>query len=257
MLVLSRRSDEKIVFPTLGMELSILRVQGNVVSVGIDAPPDIHILRGEIAADARSTVARTRLSPALLSHAMRNRLNKITLRLHLLQRQLQVGNEAEADRTLAEVIEVLGGLDHEATPSETIARPPLKGLAPKFRVLVVEDDANERELLAGLLTMNGCECTTAADGLAALECLSAGSRPDFVLLDMRMPRCDGPQTLRRIRNSSRFDKLRVFAISGTSRRDLSIESGAQGVDAWFAKPLNPRSLWDAMEQHRGQVAAAN
>ncbi|WP_246133876.1 response regulator [Lacipirellula limnantheis] len=188
---------------------------------------------------------------------MRNQLNKVTLRLHLLQKQLQVGKVAEADRTLSEAIDVLGGLDREATPSDAIARPPLKESAPKFRVLVVEDDANERELLAGLLTMNGCECITAADGLAALEFLGAGVRPDFVLLDMRMPRCDGPQTLRRIRNSARFEKLRVFAISGTSPCDLSIDAGPRGVDAWFAKPLNPRSLWDAMEQHRSQVAAAN
>jgi carbon storage regulator CsrA len=49
MLVLSRKVKDKIVFPTLGISLHILRIAGNRVAVGIDAPSDIPVLRHEIA----------------------------------------------------------------------------------------------------------------------------------------------------------------------------------------------------------------
>ncbi len=48
MLVLSRRQSEKIFFPDLGISLEIVRIKGNVVRVGIDAPQEIRVLRGEL-----------------------------------------------------------------------------------------------------------------------------------------------------------------------------------------------------------------
>ena len=49
MLVLSRKPKEKIVFPTLGVTLEVCSVKGNIVRVGIDAPPSVPIMREEIA----------------------------------------------------------------------------------------------------------------------------------------------------------------------------------------------------------------
>jgi carbon storage regulator CsrA len=48
MLVLSRRESEKIFFPDLGISLEIVRVKGNTVRVGIDAPQEVRVLRGEL-----------------------------------------------------------------------------------------------------------------------------------------------------------------------------------------------------------------
>ena len=48
MLVLSRRESEKIVVPELGITLAVLSIKGNVVRLGIDAPPEIRILRSEV-----------------------------------------------------------------------------------------------------------------------------------------------------------------------------------------------------------------
>lgn len=49
MLVLSRREGERVVLPDLGVEIIVQRVRGKSVSVGIEAPLDVHILRGELA----------------------------------------------------------------------------------------------------------------------------------------------------------------------------------------------------------------
>jgi len=55
MLVLSRRPDEKIVFPELGISIKVIRTKGNQVRLGIQAPETIRILRGELAFEADST----------------------------------------------------------------------------------------------------------------------------------------------------------------------------------------------------------
>jgi carbon storage regulator CsrA len=238
MLVISRRPEERIVFPTLGVTLQIVRVKNNVVRVGIEAPPEVRVLREELV-DKPPAQVPAAPRPAGLPHAQRNKLNKATLLLHLLQRQLESSCRGAAQQTLAKVIEAL----------EAVGAPGGKPKPPKrCRTLVVDDEKNERELLAGLLNMHGCECVTAADGEEALAYLDKNLRPDFVLLDMRMPRCDGPRTLEQIRRDPRFAGLKIFAISGTTPEDAGLQVGPEGVDAWFQKPLNPRQLWEVMQQ---------
>jgi CheY-like chemotaxis protein len=60
-----------------------------------------------------------------------------------------------------------------------------------LRVLVVDDDAPVRELIAEALEHEGYAVATAADGLEALEWLDR-ARADAIVLDYAMPRCDGP-----------------------------------------------------------------
>jgi len=214
-------------------------------------------LREELEGRQAVSAGVARTPSRSLSHALRNQLNKVGLRLHLLQRQLQVGKADQVDETLSEVLAVLGGMNREFIDLPGPSEGNLEAKPTKCRVLIVEDESNERELLAGLLAMHGCDCSTAADGLEALQTLETGPRPDFVLLDVRMPRCDGPRTVHRLRKISHYNDLRIFAISGTSPRDAGIETGPGGVDAWFPKPLNPRMLCDAMFQGRAQAIGAN
>ena len=103
-------------------------------------------------------------------------------------------------------------------------------------------------LLATLLQMHDCECATAADGLDCLDYLANNERPDIVLLDMGLPRCDGPQTVRLIRENPQFRGLKVFSLSGKSPQEVGLTTGPNGVDGWFAKPVNPKKLWEAIQE---------
>jgi carbon storage regulator CsrA len=242
-LVVSRRADETLVFPSVGITVRVLRVQGKVVRIGIDAPPDMRVLREELVGAPAPAHAPGRSA----AHEICNRLSKVSLALHLFERQRAKGLADEAEATLAQALSALATLDQQAVRDLVAAdAPPAPPVPRELRALLVEDDTNERELLAGLLRMNGCACATAANGEEALAYLSAHARPDVVLLDMMMPRCDGPTALRAIRTEARLSGLRVFAVSGSSPESLGVPSGPGGLDGWFPKPLDPNRLWNAI-----------
>jgi carbon storage regulator CsrA len=254
MLVLSRRTNEKIIFPGLDISVQLLSIQGNVARIGIEAPPDVKVLRDELAKNlpAGATIDPRRAAP---SHALRNMLNKVSLSLSVFQQQWHRGLNEAANATLEKVFQTLEALGRD--PSALAEpKPAATPASSRVRTLVVEDDTNERELLAGLLSMNGCECETAADGLDALEYLSSHQRPDLVLLDLRMPRCDGPHMLAQIRGKPQYQGMKVFAISGTSPEEFGVPKGPSGVDAWFPKPLNARKLCQAIRESLGVVSGS-
>ena len=91
--------------------------------------------------------------------------------------------------------------------------------------------------------------TTAEDGQDALDYLSLHARPDVVLLDMMMPRIDGPAFIRTVRADPKLRGLSIFAISGSESKDFDIPTGPLGVDRWYVKPLNPKALVSDVAMH--------
>jgi CheY-like chemotaxis protein len=139
-------------------------------------------------------------------------------------------------------------LDREAaqTPS-----PPPKPARKTRKALLVEDEENERELLAGYLRLAGFAVDTAGDGCDALDRLRAGEQPDVVLLDMGLPRCDGATTAREIRRDPARAGLKIFAVSGHSPNEYGLDFGPGGIDRWFDKPLDTEMLLRELTQELG------
>jgi carbon storage regulator CsrA len=275
MLILSRRASETIRFPQLGISVSIVSVKGNRVQVGIDAPPEIQVLRRELesnsveATDHRGNKLKAiGISPSSQSnsdkakHDFRNQLNKATLGLHLAQKQLAAGQIESADKTLVSALARLSELESSATvsPAPKSKQVGLKAFVAEsgrstehgpagswnasptcIDVLLVEDDLNEQALLQGLLELEGYRVHTACNGHEAIACLNRIT-PKFVLLDMMMPECDGRETVHRIREISKFEKLPIFAVSGSSPDSVGLSISGDGVDDWFPKPLNAPRL---------------
>ncbi len=189
-------------------------------------------------------------------HALRNRLQKATLGLHLVQRMLEKGNADDIEPTMFNIFNELKEIEQELSPRTTTAtEEPQPNCC---RALVVEDDATECELLAGYLRLSGFDVTTAMDGLQAMVHLSKDERPDVVLLDMKMPRFDGPKTVSAIRHNPAYRGLKIFAVSGTKPAEMPVDVGPRGVDRWFTKPINPRSLVSAIQEDiAGSLPSAN
>ncbi len=291
MLILSRRPNETIRFPQLGISISIVSVKGSRVQVGIEAPPEIKILRKELetdadlapasVADSTGFSARSQQTPAACDkskHDLRNRLNKAVLGIHLAQKQLAAGQVESANRTLEtaltrlkelETVEASGpveqlpksqdtGLDGFSTDTKSfVAQPQAEyriDRRKKVDILLVEDDPNERALLCGLLELEGYSVHTASNGHEAMGCLQRFT-PQFVLLDMMMPECDGRETLQRIRQIPAFTNLPIFAVSGSSPDSVGLSIGRDGVEDWFPKPLNATQLVQHMRERAASLSS--
>jgi carbon storage regulator CsrA len=236
MLVLSRRENEKIVFPTLGITVQVCGINRTTTRIGIDAPPSVPILREEVSSGKHAMPAPA--GPVAGRHQLKNRLHAASLAVHLAQKQLNAGLADEADQTLTAALREFAALDQEML-AEKSPPPPAKRA---IRALVVDDNSNECALLAEFLRLHGIKVETANDGQEALDYLKSHDRPDVVLLDMRMPRCDGPTTVAAIRRDAAYEGLKVFAVSGSKPDEWTVEPGARGVDGWFSKPINPVTL---------------
>jgi carbon storage regulator CsrA len=241
MLVLSRRVDEELVFPSLDIRIKILKNLTNRVQLGIKAPDFIEVARGERVDLGDPDLPSNQPS----RHQMLNHLNALRLGLELYERQMARGDIAACNHTFLQVVGRLRRADQGCSE----AANDNKANSP--RVLVVDDDANERQLLAGLLELDGCVVETANDGFDAVSFLQHGAMPDVVLLDMQMPRLAGKDTLAAIRQG--WQKLLVFGVSASTPAENEIAlGGPHGIDEWFEKPLNPSQLVRRMRERLGR-----
>ena len=244
MLVLSRKKSQHILFPHLGIEVEVLRIAGNTVSLGIHAPKSIQVLRGELRGVRLdgTQVEAPAAQPSV--HKLRNQLHQAQLVVALAQKQLKLGSPQDAEATLEKMLQRLKDLETGVAVSETTSSNQTSAAVESTirlkHALVVEDDANERALLAGYLRLCGFRVSEAIDGLDALEFLKVHP-VDLVVLDMRMPRMNGLETLAAINQLPHLKQTKVVVVSGEDRNELDT-TDCRLVDQWFTKPLNPAHL---------------
>jgi CheY-like chemotaxis protein len=119
--------------------------------------------------------------------------------------------------------------------------------APELQcpVLIVEDDADLRDMMAQLLALEGFRAHAAANGLEALEYLKKGDHPELILLDLMMPVMDGWEFRRRIAQDPALAPLPVVVLSALD------EPRAADVDgvAFLKKPLDFDRLLDIVRRY--------
>ena len=126
MLVLSRGRNDKVVFPTLGITIEILRIDGNKVRLGVDAPQQVPTLRDELVGRRAGRSDAERQQPRELSHSLRNRLHTAELGLHLLKLKLEADDAEDAGSTIFTILNELKAVEQEL---EAAGRNPAVGVA--------------------------------------------------------------------------------------------------------------------------------
>lgn len=114
------------------------------------------------------------------------------------------------------------------------------------RFLVIEDNAESRELMSYLLAAYGHEVATAADGEAGLTALEAG-RFDLIVCDVHLPKIDGLELIEAMKGRpslSATPAVAVTALAMTGDRDRVL---AAGFDGYVAKPIDPQSFVGELE----------
>ena len=137
--------------------------------------------------------------------------------------------------------------------SEFVVRLPITAEAPTpqpvdertttaaHRILVVDDSRDAAESLAMLLELTGNETYTAHDGLEAVE-TAARVRPDLVLLDIGLPKINGYEAARRIREQPWGKSLVLVALTGWGQDEDRQKSREAGFDGHMVKPIDPEAL---------------
>ncbi len=112
------------------------------------------------------------------------------------------------------------------------------------RVLVVDDEPDAVELLTEFLRAKGYEVSTASDGEEALRKVKE-DRPHLILLDVRMPKLNGMEVLRRVREIDR--EVGVIMVTAVNEEETGREALKLGAFDYITKPLDlkylERSLW--------------
>lgn len=287
MLVLSRHQDQTIIFPNLGIQVEVLRVKGKNVRLGVKAPREIRVARGELTSQDEiqcSSEIIGQLEQGLddsaspkQRHDFKNKLNSVSLALYAAQRKLEQNASSNASSNGAQVVERY--LSQAIQSLQELNA--LVDLIPEFdcphrvetataaeqeddltqssgtgrKLLIVEDSDNERELLAGVLENAGYEVVAVADGQSALDHIESSGRPDVVLMDMNMPRLNGQQTISKIRSEMKDEASPIFGVSGLTQAEADLRLGESAVTGWFSKPVNPNQLVKYLDRQMAAVTS--
>jgi two-component system cell cycle response regulator DivK len=109
------------------------------------------------------------------------------------------------------------------------------------RILVVEDQDDNRRILRDLLTASGYELIEAVDGEQGLTSAEQ-ERPDLILMDIQLPGIDGYEVTRRIKANEALRSIPIIAVTSYALSGDDQKAFEAGCDAYVTKPFSPRQL---------------
>ncbi len=120
-----------------------------------------------------------------------------------------------------------------------------RGRQPK--ILVVEDNQDNREMVVKVLKFNGYEVVEAVDGEEAIRKARA-ENPDLILLDIYLPKIDGYEAAKRLKGDSDLRHIPIIALTAHAMKGNREEALAVGCDGYIPKPINVRELPKQIER---------
>ena len=119
------------------------------------------------------------------------------------------------------------------------------------RILVVEDQEDDRQIIRDMLAGTDYAITEAEDGEQALAAV-ARERPDLILMEIQLPSMDGNGTMRRIRTDPALLSIPIIAVTSFAPSGEEQKARAAGCDDFVPKPYSPRELLAKIRQYIAQ-----
>lgn len=116
------------------------------------------------------------------------------------------------------------------------------------KILVVDDNRDNRELVIKVLKHNGYETIEAADGEDAIL-KTAREKPDLILMDISLPRMDGYEVTRRLKSTEEFRDIPIIALTAHAMKGDMEKALSAGCQGYIPKPISIRELPDQIEYH--------
>lgn len=126
----------------------------------------------------------------------------------------------------------------------------------KPRILLIEDNDQNRYMMTFLLEKHGYEVVQAVDGPAGIE-LAAEVRPCLILLDIQLPRMDGYTVARQLRRNIALNGIPIVAVTSYAMvgdREKALEAGCDG---YLEKPINPETFVSDIQRHLKPATEGN
>ena len=118
----------------------------------------------------------------------------------------------------------------------------------KKRILVVEDQEDNRQILRDLLATTDYEVMEAENGEEALAAV-AKDRPDLILMDIQLPILDGYEATRRIKADPALNSIPIIAVTSYALSGDEEKARAAGCNDFVPKPYSPRQLLAKIRQY--------
>ncbi|HMO01607.1 MAG TPA: response regulator [Oligoflexia bacterium] len=119
-------------------------------------------------------------------------------------------------------------------------------------IVIIEDNKIFASVLEKFLDDYGFSCRSFADGESGAEylraCVDSGDLPLLIICDMHLPRKNGLEITRELRNKECFDKIPIIALTSDDDFDLEVEFARSGVDAFVSKARDPKLLLAQVER---------
>lgn len=110
--------------------------------------------------------------------------------------------------------------------------------AMAFKILVADDDFDNRTLAKDVLEMSGYQVVLATNGMEALE-VAAREKPDLILLDLSMPEMSGWDVAKRIRQKPTLTQTKIVAFTAHALVGDDLDAKEAGCDDYLSKPCDP------------------
>ncbi|MFY7875432.1 MAG: carbon storage regulator [Pirellula sp.] len=270
MLILGRRTNQSIVFPSCGVTVRILDINGKVAKVGIEAARNVEVLRGELVEVGSSSNAgtySTSYEPSSLSAPeepllqLSQRVAELKDSLHAFQQLRARGDEAQADSVLSDVLAELALLDrdcleHSEQVKRSLARKSTQRISESmtpYQLKTTSSDTTTHILIVNAPTTSGylnlpngsfvgCQISTANSQPIVQKSLASNEHFDFIICN------DEPEgnleLVKQIRSISAYDRCQVFVTrKSTDLLEQVNQSNQFGIDGWLAGPLDASDLW--------------
>ena len=109
----------------------------------------------------------------------------------------------------------------------------------KTKILIVDDESRMRKLLRDFLEREGYQVMEAADGIEAMDIFYTNKDLDLIILDVMMPRMDGWQVCKEVRE---YSKVPIMMLTARAEEQSELKGFELGVDEYVAKPFSPKIL---------------
>jgi two-component system cell cycle response regulator DivK len=116
------------------------------------------------------------------------------------------------------------------------------------RILIVEDQEDNRTILRDVLGTVGYELIEALNGEDGVK-LAQSERPDLILMDIQLPKMDGYEATQQIKSIAELKTIPIIAVTSYALSGDEAKARAVGCDGYIAKPFSPRELLEKVRKY--------